>query len=71
MIKILVSGGDGRFASELKKIKSLHKFIFLLSHFFTKIYPTIISNKNGQSEIIHVKKDCKVLIFFLKLSPIY
>ena len=29
MKKIIVTGGDGRFASELKKIKSLHKFIFL------------------------------------------
>ena len=29
MIKILVSGGDGRFASELKKTKTKYKFIFL------------------------------------------
>ena len=28
MSKILVSGGNGRFAGELKKIKSSHKFIF-------------------------------------------
>lgn len=28
MKKILVTGGDGRFASELKKIKSKHNFIF-------------------------------------------
>ena len=29
MKKILVTGGDGRFASELKKIKNKNKFIFL------------------------------------------
>ena len=29
MKKIIVTGGDGRFASELKKIKSRYKFIFL------------------------------------------
>ena len=29
MEKILVTGGDGRFASELKKIKSKFQFIFL------------------------------------------
>ena len=28
MLKILVSGGDGRFANELKKINSRYKFIF-------------------------------------------
>ena len=28
MIKILVTGGNGRFANELKKIKSNYKFIF-------------------------------------------
>ena len=28
MLKILVSGGEGRFAKELKKIKSKYKFIF-------------------------------------------
>ena len=28
MSKILVTGGDGRFARELKKIKSRYKFIF-------------------------------------------
>ena len=28
MYKILVTGGDGRFAGELKKIKSKYKFIF-------------------------------------------
>ena len=26
--RILVTGGDGRFANELKKIKSKYKFIF-------------------------------------------
>jgi dTDP-4-dehydrorhamnose reductase len=29
MKKILVTGGDGRFASELKKIKTNIKFIYL------------------------------------------
>ena len=29
MKKILVTGGDGRFASELKKIKTKYNFIFL------------------------------------------
>ena len=28
MIKILVTGSDGRFAKELKKTKSRYKFIF-------------------------------------------
>ena len=28
MLKILVTGGDGRFANELKKLKSKYKFIF-------------------------------------------
>ena len=28
MLKILVSGGNGRFARELKKIKSKYKFLF-------------------------------------------
>ena len=28
MLRILVTGGDGRFAKELKKIKSRYKFVF-------------------------------------------
>ena len=28
MLKILVTGGDGRFAQELKKTKTRYKFIF-------------------------------------------
>ena len=28
MLKILVTGGDGRFAKELKKIRSRYKFVF-------------------------------------------
>ena len=29
MKKILVTGGNGRFATELKKIKTKHKFVYL------------------------------------------
>ena len=28
MLRIVVTGGDGRFAQELKKVKSKYKFIF-------------------------------------------
>ena len=43
MLKILVSGGNGRFAGELKKIKSIYKFIF--------------RNKK-QLNILSIKSDC-------------
>ena len=67
MKKILVTGGDGRFASELKKIKAKYRFIFLnktqlnilknnsISKAITKYKPQIILHLAGLSRpmIIH------------------
>ena len=61
MSKILVSGGNGRFAGELKKIKSSHKFIFRnkkqlnilsiksIENNFKKFKPNIILHLAGLS----------------------
>ena len=53
MYKILVSGGDGRFAGELKKIKSKYKFIFR-----NKNELNILSSKSIKNNFRKFKPDC-------------
>ena len=57
MIKIIVTGGDGRFASELKKIKSLYKFIFLNKKELNILNNNSIAKaikKHKPSQILHL-----------------
>ena len=51
--KIIVTGGDGRFAKELKKIKSKYKFIFR-----NKKQLNILSIKSIKSNLNKIKPDC-------------
>ena len=53
MYKILVSGGNGRFAGELKKIKSKYKFIFR-----NKNELNILSSKSIKNNFRKFKPDC-------------
>ena len=53
MYKILVSGGDGRFAGELKKIKSKYKFIFR-----NKNELNILSSRSIKNNFRKFKPDC-------------
>ena len=48
MKKILVTGGYGRFATELKKIKTNIKFIYL-----TKKQLNILNNRNFHKTSLH------------------
>ena len=51
--KIIVTGGDSRFANELKKIKSKYKFIFRNKKQFN-----ILSIKSIQNNLKNFKPDC-------------
>lgn len=51
--KIIVTGGNGRFAQELKKIKSRYKFIFT-----NKKQLNILSIKSIKKNFIKFKPDC-------------
>ena len=51
--KIIVTGGDGRFAKELRKIKSNYKFIFR-----SKKQLNILSIKSIKSNLNKIKPDC-------------
>ena len=51
--KIIVTGGDSRFANELKKIKSKYKFIFR-----NKKQLNILSIKSIQNNLKNFKPDC-------------
>ena len=51
--KIIVTGGDGRFAKELKKVKSKYKFIFR-----NKKQLNILSIKSIKSNLDKIKPDC-------------
>ena len=51
--KIIVTGGDGRFAKELKKIKSRYKFIFR-----NKKQLNILSIKSIKLNLDKIKPDC-------------
>ena len=51
--KIIVTGSDGRFAKELKKIKSKYKFFFR-----NKKQLNILSIKSIQRNIKKFKPDC-------------
>ena len=51
--KIIVTGGDGRFAKELKKTKSNYNFIFR-----NKKQLNILSVKSIKSNIDKIKPDC-------------
>ena len=51
--KIIVTGGDSRFANELKKIKSKYKFIFRNKNQFN-----ILSIKSIQNNLKNFKPDC-------------
>ena len=53
MYKILVSGGNGRFAGELKKIKSKYKFIYR-----NKNQLNILSSKSIKNNFRKFKPDC-------------
>tara|TARA_B100000989_G_scaffold298891_1_gene290790 strand:+ start:4897 stop:5595 length:699 start_codon:yes stop_codon:yes gene_type:complete len=53
MYKILVSGGNGRFAGELKKIKSKYKFIYR-----NKNELNILSSKSIKNNFRKFKPDC-------------
>ncbi len=53
--KIIVTGGDGRFARELKKIKSKYKFIFR-----SKSQLNILSLKSINKNFNHYKPDCLI-----------
>ncbi len=53
MYKILVTGGDGRFAGELKKIKSKYKFIFRNKKQFN-----ILSLKSIEKNFKRFKPNC-------------
>ena len=53
MYKILVSGGNGRFAGELKKIKSKYKFIYR-----NKNELNILSSKSIKNNFNKFKPDC-------------
>ena len=53
MYKILVSGGNGRFAGELKKIKSKYKFIYR-----NKNELNILSSKSIKNNFSKFKPDC-------------
>lgn len=51
--KIIVTGGEGRFAKELKKIKSRYNFIFR-----NKKQLNILSEKSIRKNFINFKPDC-------------
>jgi len=57
MKKIIITGGNGRFASELKKIKTNYKLIFLTKNELDILKPKSISNaikKFKPKYIIHL-----------------
>lgn len=57
MSLILVTGGNGRFASELKKVKSYYKFIFLNKNQLNILKPSSISTsvkKYRPNMILHI-----------------
>ena len=51
--KIIVTGGDGRFAQELKKTKSRYKFIFRSKKQFN-----VLSIKSIKKNLKNFKPDC-------------
>ncbi len=51
--KFIVTGGDGRFATELKKIKTNYRFIFKNKKQFN-----ILSEKSIQNNIVKYKPNC-------------
>ena len=51
--KIIVTGGDGRFAKELKKIKSNYEFIFR-----NKVQLNILSLNSIQKNFKKFRPDC-------------
>ena len=61
MLKIVVTGGDGRFAQELKKVKSKYKFIFR-----NKKQLNVLSTKSIQNNFKKYKP--KIILHLAGLS---